>query len=214
MKLLNTWILPVAVSLLLHTGLLVLVSYKFPATSPATNQAQAITVELSRSDSTPANKPRQQTVSPKVVKKPLQSEDKNRTPIVLNPATEAAPTTPTIPVETNADKQPANPAAESQQSRSGIQPISKLTRLPSFLQKIEPVYPRSEQRAGSQAYVLAEVTIDEKGVVQNVKIARSAGTAFDNAVIEALKKSIFVPGYIGQEAVAVRVLVPIRFNLR
>jgi TonB family protein len=214
MKLLNTWTLPVAVSLLLHTGLLVLVIYKFPATSPATNQSQAITVELSRADSTPANKPRLHTVSPKVFKKPVQDDDKNRTPFVLNPAAEVALTAPTQPVEMSADRQPANLAAESQQSRSGIQPISKLTRLPSFLQKIEPVYPRSEQRAGSQAYVLAEVTIDEKGIVQGVKIIKSAGVAFDNAVIEALRKSIFVPGYIGQEAVAVRVLVPIRFNLR
>lgn len=213
MELLNTWKLPVAISLLLHTGLLVFVTYKFPASSSVTSQSQTITVELSRTDSTPANKPRLQTASPKVFKKPVQN-DSNRTPIVLKPAAEAAQTTPTQPVETSAENKPANPAAESQQSRSSIQPISKLTRLPSFLQKIEPVYPRSEQRAGSQAYVLAEVTIDEKGIVQGVKIARSAGETFDNAVIEALKKSTFVPGYIGQEAVAVRVMVPIRFNLR
>jgi outer membrane biosynthesis protein TonB len=41
----------------------------------------------------------------------------------------------------------------------------------------------------------------------------SAGKNFDEAVMEALKKSMFVPGYIDREAVAVRVLVPFRFNL-
>lgn len=213
-KLLNTWKLPVAISLLLHTVLLVLVTYKLPATNPATTQPQAITVELTRADSTPAKKLRPQAVTPKASPKPVRDEDKIRVPIALTPAAETTQTTPTIPVETSTDNQPPNPATKSQQSLSVIQPISKLTRLPAFLQKIEPVYPRSEQRAGSQAYVLAEVTIDEKGIVQHVKIARSAGTTFDNAVIEALMKSSFVPGYIGQEAVSVRVLVPIRFNLR
>ncbi len=62
--------------------------------------------------------------------------------------------------------------------------------------------------------MLAEVTIDNKGSVVEVKIMKSAGNAFDTAVTEALKKSVFMPGYIGKEAVAVRVLVPFRFNLR
>lgn len=211
MKSLNTWALPVSVSLLLHAGFLALVTYKFPATNPATNQPHAITVELTHTDSTPANKLRPQTLTPKLIKKPVQDDDKNRVPIVLSPAADVAQTPPANPVEMRTDNQPA---IESQQSRSIIQPISKLTRLPSFLQKIEPVYPRTEQRAGSQANVLAEVTIDEKGIVQGVKIIKSAGVTFDNAVIEALTKSIFVPGYIGKEAVAVSVLVPIRFNLR
>ena len=214
MKLPNNWTLAVSVSLLLHTGLLVLVTHKVPATSPAINQSQAITVELYRPDTAPASKPLPKTVAPKDFKKPKQDNDKSIAPIALTPAAEATHTAPIKPVEISTENQPDTPAAESQQSRLIIQPISKLTRLPSFLQKIEPVYPRSEQRAGSQAYVLAEVTIDETGMVQNVKIAQSAGATFDNAVIDALKKSIFIPGYMGQKAVAVRVLVPIRFNLR
>ena len=214
MKLLNTWTLPVAVSLLLHTGLLVLVTYQLTASNPVTNLSQIITVELGRADSVQASKPRLPTVPSKISKNPVPDNDRNKSPIVLSPAAETKETAPTQSVPASADNQPANSAEASQQPRSGIQPISKLTRLPTFLQKIEPVYPRSEQRAGSQANVLAEVTIDEKGIVQGVKIIKSAGVTFDNAVIEALTKSIFVPGYIGQEAVAVRVLVPIRFNLR
>ena len=214
MKLPNNWTLPVSVSLLLHTGLFVFVTYIVPATSPAANQSQAITVELYRPDTAPARKPLPKTVTPKDYKKPKQDSDKSIAPIALTLAAEATHTAPIMPVEISTENQPDNPAAESQQPRLNIQPISKLSRLPSFLQKIEPVYPSSEQRAGSQAYVLAEVTIDETGMVQNVKIAQSAGITFDNAVIYALKKSIFVPGYIGQKAVAVRVMVPIRFNLR
>ena len=73
---------------------------------------------------------------------------------------------------------------------------------------------RAERRAGSQAQVIAEVTIDESGRVKNIKIVKSAGTDFDNAVIEALNKSMFTPGFINREAVAVRVLIPFRFNLK
>lgn len=93
------------------------------------------------------------------------------------------------------------------------QPLSEITRHPSYIRKIEPVYPRQEQRAGSQANVLAEVTVDSKGKVMEVKIIRSAGIYFDNAVIDALKKSIFSPAYINKEPVAARVLVPFRFKL-
>jgi TonB family protein len=81
------------------------------------------------------------------------------------------------------------------------------------LRKIEPLYPASERRAGIQASVLAEVTIDMQGHVQDVKIITSAGAAFDAAVIEALRKSSFTPGYISDIAVPVRFQVPFRFNL-
>lgn len=64
-----------------------------------------------------------------------------------------------------------------------------------------------------QANVLAEIAIDAEGNIQEVRIVKSAGAAFDAAVVEALKKSLFTPGYIGDKAVPVRFQVPFRFNL-
>lgn len=214
MKSFATWSLPVAVSLLLHAGLFAWVTYRLSAITPASNQTQAITVELSGNISTPSTKQIFQETNPLAIKKFIQEADDKKTPIVLNTAPETSQAVESSIEQKNNSQQAANIAEGTPQSILNIQPLSKLTRLPSFLNKIEPVYPRSEQRLGSQAYVLAEVTIDEKGMVQNVSIVKSAGIAFDNAVNEALVKSTFVPGYIDKQAVAVRVLVPIRFKLK
>lgn len=214
MKSHTTWATPVAVSLLLHTALIVLITHQLSTTSPDTKQVQTITVELSEQTPTIENKPRLQKSNPIVMAKPVQEPAKTELPTVVNSIPEEPKTTTATPEQTTSDKQAIISATETRQSSPDVQPLSKLTRPPAFLRKIEPVYPRSEQRAGSQAYVLAEVTIDDKGKVLEVKIAKSAGMHFDNAVIEALNKSVFVPGYIGKEAVAVRVLVPFRFNLR
>lgn len=85
--------------------------------------------------------------------------------------------------------------------------------MPSFLRKIEAVYPAPERRAGTQANVLAEVTIDSQGNVLNVRILKSGGAAFDEAVKQALQKSLFNPGMIEGKPVGTRFQVPFRFNL-
>jgi protein TonB len=162
---------------------------------------QTINVELL--GQTAESKPRPYSAKPAAIPRPIP-ETASETE---NPLPQEAKTAETA-------EAPSTPQQENISGASTVQPLSKLTRPPAFLRRIEPVYPTAEQRAGSQAYVLAEVTIDEQGKVLEVKIMKSAGSAFDNAVTEALKKSIFVPGYIGKDAVAVRVLVPFRFNLK
>ena len=161
MKSFTTWALPVAVSLLLHASLLFLVTHQPTISSPDTRQVQTITVELSGKTTTSINKPRLQSVTPIVIEKPIQQPARTALPTAVNPVPEKPQTSTSVPEQTSTDKQAINTAAESQQAGMNIQPLSKLTRPPSFLRKIEPVYPRSEQRAGSQAYVLAEVTIDD-----------------------------------------------------
>lgn len=204
MKTLATWTPPVAVSLLLHATLLVLVAYQMSAAGPDRIQLQTISVELLGNTSTIENKPQVQA------EKPPRPEP---VPIV-NAVPQESQTVAATPEQTSTTNQEASSATETKPSALVVQPLGKLSRPPAFLRKIDPVYPASEQRAGTQAYVLAEITIDAQGSVLDIKIIKSAGSAFDNAVTEALKKSIFVPGYMGKEAVAVRVLVPFRFNLR
>jgi protein TonB len=195
-------------SLLLHAALFVLVTHQLSDTSSNPKRIQTISVELLGQTPTSENKPQtpilKQAEIPKSVTEPVATNDNPTQEEIKIPAATTEQTS--APQQENISGSAANTPT--------IQPLSKLTRPPSFLRKIEPVYPGAEQRAGSQAYVLAEVTIDEQGKVLEVKIMKSAGSAFDNAVTEALNKSIFVPGYIGKEAVAVRVLVPFRFNLK
>jgi protein TonB len=206
------WSLPIAVSLLLHAAVIVLATQKPSSSSTTPGKPQAITVELLNQEN--INIPSAPKANSRPTQKPLQEPLKPEPPAITSNTAEPTAISPAL-TEQNIT-QPAVPSATTgvSQPSLNIQPLSKLSRPPSFLRKIEPVYPRAEQRAGSQAYVLAEVTIDEQGAIVEVKVLKSAGIAFDNAVMEALQKSTFSPGYMGQNAVAVRVLVPFRFNLK
>jgi len=118
------------------------------------------------------------------------------------------PLTPTPPSTTPAMNSPNNEAAAPV-----IQPLFKLSRMPSFSRKSEPIYPASERRAGIQATVIAEVTINEQGKVLSVKILKSGGTNFDEAVKAALQQSEFSAGLIDGKPVGARFQVPYRFSL-
>lgn len=213
MKTLTTWTLPVAVSLLFHAALLVLVAYRMSATPPDASQPQTITVELLAQTSMSDSKPQVQAAKLVLPVQSIQEPARQEPVSVVNPVPQDSQTNAATPEKISSSSQEINSVTETQPSAMVVHPLSKLTRLPAFLHKIEPVYPVAERRAGSQANVLAEVTIDDKGNVLGVRIVKSAGKHFDEAVIEALKKSMFVPGYIDREAVTVRVLVPFRFNL-
>lgn len=204
----TTWAPPVAVSLLLHAALIALVTHQLSLTPIEKIRDQTITVMLQEHTPATPNKARMQAAQPVTVKEAAMAEP---APII-----NAAPREPPLPATvepTSPAEQASNPPTPTSQTGLSVQPLNKLSRPPSFLRKIEPVYPAAEQRAGSQANVLAEVTIDENGKVREVRIVKSAGKNFDDAVINALNKSQFVPGYIDQNAVAVRVYVPFRFNL-
>lgn len=164
---------------------------------------QLITVELH--SSAPFANLTRDIIKPKLTPPPAKPEPapaETPSPVAENPVPVTPPGTQTAQ------------AAESTSSAPVFQPISKLSKPPAFLHKIEPVYPAAEQRSGSQAYVLAEITLDATGKMLNINIIKSAGSYFDNAVIEAIKQSSFTPGYIDKEPVAVKVLLPFRFKLR
>lgn len=199
---------PILLALLLHVVVMLAFYIQPSNTAPSPKQTLDISFEVSQPNS-PAqpDKPPipQQTPPP-----PEELPAATTTPPPAPPVPEAPPqTTPAAPP-------PETPAAAPQNTQppaEEAQPLFRLTRLPGFKRKLDAVYPSSERRAGIQAYVLTEVTIDSQGNVTNVHIVTSAGSAFDNAVIEALKKSVFSPGYIGDKAVPVRFQIPYRFSL-
>lgn len=211
MKIFSTWTPPVAVSLLLHAALLGLLTYQMSATGPAKVRLESLTVELLGQTPMSVSKPQVQAAKPVMATPSTLETAQAESVAIVSAVADESHTTDTNPEKQSDSGQESSSTTEP--STLVIHSISKLTRPPSYLRKIEPVYPVAEQRAGSQANVLAEVTIDERGNVLGVRIVKSAGKHFDEAVIEALNKSTFVPGYINRDAVAVRVLVPFRFNL-
>lgn len=205
---LTSWKVAVAVSLLLHLSALLIVLLNTSNVNQIAQTNKILTVELFNQQvsetkvqaQVKVNKTKfvtQDAISEVKINKEADKVENNQTPQKI--------------VEENIS---AIGKEERKQSTVNVYPISKLTRPPGFIRKIEPVYPGSEQKAGSQASILAEVTINELGNVIDVKIVKSAGPAFDQAVLDALQKSKFSPGYINQEAVAVKVIVPFRFSLR
>ena len=200
----TTWLAPVSISLLLH--LIAVLAYQHQSQRPAPVYFDTLLVEMQTVSATPAALP---------VNKPQPRPEKKIEPdkqpeVEPTPVTQEAAATPqpsaSLPVEAI--------STANTSTQQDIQPLSKLTRPPSFLRKIDPVYPASELRSGSQAYVLAEVTLDAEGKLLDVKILKSAGMQFDNAVSEAIRSSVFQPGYIESKPVAVRVQIPFRFKLK
>jgi protein TonB len=80
--------------------------------------------------------------------------------------------------------------------------------------QVKPRYPESARRAGAQGVTLLRVRVLESGRVGEVLVERSAGFRdLDFAAAEAVKKWLFEPVRRGKDAVAVWVMLPVKFEL-
>ncbi|MDH5216434.1 MAG: energy transducer TonB [Gammaproteobacteria bacterium] len=93
-------------------------------------------------------------------------------------------------------------------------PIFEVTSLPRFVHQVQPIYPPDMRAQGREAKVKVEALIDSKGVVRQVRIIKSAGEAFDEAALLAIKSSTFTPGDINGKPVAVLYRIPVTFKIR
>ena len=146
----------------------------------------------------PKTPPFESKVPEQAKPKPVLSENK--------PPTDTPPPTPEIKaVEARQPKEAQLPQAVA---------LAKLTAMPRFIHKEQPVYPPSMRAAGKEALVKLAVLIDARGEIRDIQIKKSAGAAFDQAAIDAVRKSSFSPGEIEQKAVTVLLTVPVKFKLR
>ncbi len=80
--------------------------------------------------------------------------------------------------------------------------------------QVKPHYPESARRAGAQGVTLLRIKVLENGRVGQVLIEKSAGYRdLDFSAAEAVKKWLFEPARRGKDAVAVWVLLPVKFEL-
>lgn len=93
-------------------------------------------------------------------------------------------------------------------------PIFQLTSLPRMIHRQTPVYPPSMKQQGKEATVKLEVLLDIKGKIRKVTVKKSGGEEFDQAAIEAIKNSTFMPANIEGKPVAVLMKIPVKFRLR
>jgi TonB family protein len=80
--------------------------------------------------------------------------------------------------------------------------------------QVKPRYPESARRAGAQGVTVLRVRVLENGRVGDVLVDQSAGFRdLDLAAMDAVKKWLFEPARRGKEAVAVWVMLPVKFEL-
>lgn len=75
------------------------------------------------------------------------------------------------------------------------------------------VYPEAAKNAGIEGKVYILAFIDEEGNVDNTKIIKGIGGGCDDAAIDAVLKTKFIPGKQRGKPVKVQVSIPIMFKL-
>jgi protein TonB len=93
-------------------------------------------------------------------------------------------------------------------------PLLGSSGAPSFLHRVEPVYPFVARRIGKEAEVTLRLSIDETGKLERVEIVRDAGYGFSKAAIAAVESSSYRPATRNGVAVAGSALITIRFVLQ
>ncbi|MGB0680722.1 MAG: TonB family protein, partial [Polyangiales bacterium] len=112
-----------------------------------------------------------------------------------------------------AQEEPPTPAPTPDDSETPPAPEAPAVTPPRVLQAVEARYPPDALAAGREASVELAVTVQADGSVGAVTVARSAGAAFDEAAIAALRQWRFAPARQGEQAIASRIRVPFRFTL-
>lgn len=185
--------------------------------TPAVDRPQVLEIELIP--------PQQLEAPPPTPVSPLQP--RRSPPKPAQPKPSEAPRQPQLLTAPNADENvaappeiPDPPPSEEPPTASPpvvapmkIEPLFRLTRLPDFGNVTTLKYPAAEKNRGREGTVIAEFVIDEKGAVSDIKILKSAGGLFDQAVIDELSKTVFSPSYIGERAVAARFRREFQFKL-
>jgi len=85
---------------------------------------------------------------------------------------------------------------------------------PLYLKNPPPDYPSTARRRHQQGVVLLEVLVSEQGRATAIEIFTSSGyESLDNAALTAVRQWLFEPARQGEQRVAMRVRVPVRFAL-
>lgn len=108
---------------------------------------------------------------------------------------------------------PGSGSGEGQAPGHGVP--AEVSARPLYEINPPPLYPRLARRMGKQGVVLLEVVVSALGTVTDVKVASGSGSELlDAAALDAVRGWRFSPGLRNGRPVAMRVRVPVRFELR
>jgi TonB family protein len=107
-------------------------------------------------------------------------------------------------------------AASAQQARppqlEATRP--KLTKPPALLEFVEATYPEAEKASGRAATVLLQIAISAAGAVEDAAVVESAGPAFDQAALDAVRRFKFSPAEIDNQPAPVKITYRYQFTLK
>lgn len=79
---------------------------------------------------------------------------------------------------------------------------------------MEAPYPESEKSAGKQASVVLQIAISATGAVDRAEVVQSAGAAFDQAALEAVRQFVFEPAELDNKPAPIRIQYRYEFVLK
>lgn len=84
---------------------------------------------------------------------------------------------------------------------------------PVPVRTVPPEIPISFMRSGESGLVTVSFTVDEKGQVQNAAVEKSSARELEEPALKAIRKWRFKPAMKEGNPVAVRVSIPLKFEI-
>ena len=88
-----------------------------------------------------------------------------------------------------------------------------VTTPPRLVEKVEPAYPAAAKQAGVTGVVIVELTINERGTIDDARVLQGLGHGLDEATLDAVKQWRFEPGTIDGKPVPVMFTITMNFRL-
>lgn len=103
------------------------------------------------------------------------------------------------------------PSPVAQRDEHGVYRVGGSLQIPRRIGS--PVYPAEAKAAGIEGVVIAEIVVNEQGVVSAAKVVRSI-PLLDDAALEAVRTWQYAPTIVNGQPVPVRMTVTVNFSSR
>ncbi len=157
------------------------------------------------------------TVSP--VQPEMESLTKNMPEAVIDDSSpqETPPVTEELPLSSSPSNNAPGATDRGAPAVQAAQPVAVSTVGVSggakFINQVLPRYPRLARRFGREGVVLLRLTIDSSGKLIEIEVIEKAENGFDEAAVEAVKRSSFSPAIRNGQPVECLALLKIAFQL-
>lgn len=225
---------PLGAVVLLHAGLFFALQYglhDLPQAAAQASPKEMFASFIAAEQPSAVSAPKPQVMPLKPQPKPRPAPPKQIRKTVQVPAAIAAPTAPTAHAISTPQSHAAPDKSAAQEASASTAVAANAAAAPQaaqpapaqpktlsvgveYLQPPQPRYPPLSRRMGEEGRAILRVLVNAQGVPERAEIRTSSGIArLDEAAREAVMRAQFRPHIDNGQAVAVFVIVPIRFQL-